>query len=115
MYWAVDACAVNTRVHKQDKFWSREEKTAERKKVVSCSLQLCSTFSNSVVKDYSVDMGTETNKDDRSSPEYLAQLLKDKKQLQALPNIFIHAEKVLNEGKSRPFREVFCAGFRVAN
>ena len=44
-------------------------------------------------------MGTETNKDDRNTPEYLAQLLKDKKQIQALPNVFIHTEKILDEGK----------------
>lgn len=49
-------------------------------------------------------MGTETNKDDRNTPEYLAQLLKDKKQLQALPNVFIHTEKILDEGKFR-FKE----------
>ncbi|XP_050393703.1 KH domain-containing RNA-binding protein qki.S isoform X2 [Patella vulgata] len=42
-------------------------------------------------------MGTETNKDDRSTPEYLAQLLKDKKQIQALPNVFVHVEKLLDE------------------
>lgn len=45
-------------------------------------------------------MGTETNKDDRNNPEYLAQLLKDKKQIQALPNVFVHVEKLLDEGKS---------------
>ena len=44
-------------------------------------------------------MGTETNKDERNTPEYLSQLLKDKKQIQALPNVFIHAEKLLDEGK----------------
>lgn len=45
------------------------------------------------------NMGTETNKDERNTPEYLAQLLKDKKQIQALPNVFVHAEKLLDEGK----------------
>lgn len=49
-------------------------------------------------------MGTETNKDDRNNPEYLAQLLKDKKQIQALPNIFVHVEKLLDEGKSNLFQ-----------
>jgi len=44
-------------------------------------------------------MGTETNKDDRNNPEYLAQLLKDKKQIQAFPNVFVHLEKLLDEGK----------------
>ncbi|KAK0052617.1 protein quaking-like isoform X3 [Biomphalaria pfeifferi] len=46
-------------------------------------------------------MGTETNKDDRNTPEYLAQLLKDKKQIQALPNVFIHTEKILDEEINR--------------
>ncbi|CAG5123101.1 unnamed protein product, partial [Candidula unifasciata] len=46
-------------------------------------------------------MGTETHKDDRNTPEYLAQLLKDKKQIQALPNVFIHAEKILDEEINR--------------
>ncbi|XP_025098636.1 protein quaking-B-like isoform X3 [Pomacea canaliculata] len=46
-------------------------------------------------------MGTETNKDDRNNPEYLAQLLKDKKQIQALPNIFVHVEKLLDEEINR--------------
>ena len=49
-------------------------------------------------------MGTENNnnfnnKEDRSSPEYLAQLLKDKKQIQAFPNVFLHAERLIDEGK----------------
>ena len=46
-------------------------------------------------------MGTETNKDERNTPEYLAQLLKDKKQIQAFPNVFVHLEKLLDEGKFR--------------
>ena len=45
-------------------------------------------------------MGTETNKyEDRNSPEYLAQLLKDKKQIQAFPSVFMHLERLLDEGK----------------
>ncbi|XP_067675223.1 protein quaking-A-like isoform X1 [Haliotis asinina] len=47
------------------------------------------------------NMGTETNKDERNTPEYLAQLLKDKKQIQALPNVFVHAEKLLDEEINR--------------
>jgi Homodimerisation region of STAR domain protein len=35
---------------------------------------------------------------DRRSSEYLGQLLNDKKQLQALPNVFVHVEKLLDEG-----------------
>lgn len=54
-------------------------------------------------------MGTETNKDDRNNPEYLAQLLKDKKQIQAFPNVFVHLEKLLDEGKFWPDNfQVFC-------
>ena len=36
---------------------------------------------------------------DRKSSEYLAQLLNDKKQLHALPNVFVHVEKILDEGR----------------
>ncbi len=39
-------------------------------------------------------------KEDRNTPEYLAQLLKDKKQIQAFPNVFLHAERLIDEGKS---------------
>lgn len=43
-------------------------------------------------------MGTENNNmEGRSSPEYLAQLLKDKKQIQAFPNVFVHLERLLDE------------------
>jgi hypothetical protein len=35
----------------------------------------------------------------QSSPsEYLSQLIKDKKQLAAFPNIFSHLERILDEG-----------------
>lgn len=33
-----------------------------------------------------------------NTTEYLAQLLKDKKQLAAFPNVFIHLERLLDEG-----------------
>ncbi|XP_052810086.1 KH domain-containing RNA-binding protein qki.L-like isoform X2 [Mya arenaria] len=46
-------------------------------------------------------MGTDTNKDERNNPEYLAQLLKDKKQIQAFPNVFVHLEKLLDEEINR--------------
>ena len=36
---------------------------------------------------------------DVNSTEYLAQLLKDKKQIAAFPNVFIHLERLLDEGK----------------
>lgn len=33
------------------------------------------------------------------TPEYLAQLLKDKNSLPMVPNMFLHVERVLDEGK----------------
>ena len=41
-------------------------------------------------------MGTDPN--ERTTPEYLAQLLKDKKQMQAFPNLFTHTERLLDDG-----------------
>jgi hypothetical protein len=35
-----------------------------------------------------------------NTTEYLAQLLKDKKQLAAFPNVFLHLERLLDEGRS---------------
>ena len=37
----------------------------------------------------------------QSIADYLAQLLKDRKQLAALPNVFTHLERLLDEGESR--------------
>ena len=34
-----------------------------------------------------------------STADYLAQLLKDKKQLAAFPNVFLHMERLLDDGK----------------
>ena len=44
-------------------------------------------------------MGTENNKEERNTPQYLAQLLKDKNQVQAFPNVFLTLERLLDEGK----------------
>ena len=44
-------------------------------------------------------MGTETTNEEKSGADYLSQLLKDKKQLQAFPNVFIHLERILDDGK----------------
>jgi len=41
----------------------------------------------------------EQSGEERSGAEYLAQLLKDKKQIQAFPNVFIHLERLLDDGK----------------
>lgn len=35
-----------------------------------------------------------------NSPDYLAQLLKDRKQMQAFSNVFIHLGRILEDGKS---------------
>lgn len=43
-------------------------------------------------------MGTESNKE-KTGAEYLSQLLKDKKQIQAFPNVFLHLERILDEGE----------------
>lgn len=37
----------------------------------------------------------------QSIADYLAQLLKDRKQLAALPNVFTHLERLLDEGEFR--------------
>ena len=44
------------------------------------------------------------NNNTQSIADYLAQLLKDKKQLAAFPNVFVHLERLLDDGKRRqPF------------
>lgn len=43
----------------------------------------------------------DANSNSHSIADYLAQLLKDKKQLAAFPSVFIHVERLLDEGKSR--------------
>lgn len=40
-----------------------------------------------------------TNASTQSIADYLAQLLKDRKQLAAFPNVFIHVERLLDEGE----------------
>lgn len=40
-----------------------------------------------------------TNASTQSIADYLAQLLKDRKQLAAFPNVFHHVERLLEEGK----------------
>ena len=44
-------------------------------------------------------MGDHHNNNTQSIADYLAQLLKDKKQLAAFPNVFIHMERLLDEGE----------------
>ena len=47
----------------------------------------------------SMRMGDTTNNNTQSIADYLAQLLKDKKQLAAFPNVFIHMERLLDDGE----------------
>lgn len=42
---------------------------------------------------------TANNPSTQSIADYLAQLLKDRKQLAAFPNVFIHVERLLDEGE----------------
>lgn len=46
--------------------------------------------------------------------EYLAQLLKDKKQLAAFPNVFNHLERLLDEGKSNISNPQLCPLFKYS-
>jgi protein quaking len=45
-------------------------------------------------------MGESGNTSTQSIADYLAQLLKDKKQLAAFPNVFVHMERLLDDGKA---------------
>lgn len=42
---------------------------------------------------------SNTNTTTQSIADYLAQLLKDRKQLAAFPNVFLHVERLIDEGK----------------
>ncbi len=46
---------------------------------------------------------TQTDPSLADNPEYLSQLLKDKRQLSAVPNMFMHIERLLDQGKKRNF------------
>lgn len=48
----------------------------------------------------SIKMCDNTNTTTQSIADYLSQLLKDRKQLAAFPNVFIHVERLLDEGKN---------------
>ncbi len=41
----------------------------------------------------------QTNSNLTDAPEYLSQLLKDRRQLAALPTMFFHVERLLDQGK----------------
>lgn len=46
---------------------------------------------------------TNSNATTQSIADYLAQLLKDRKQLAAFPNVFLHVERLIDEGECRIF------------
>ncbi|XP_069705815.1 protein held out wings isoform X2 [Periplaneta americana] len=50
---------------------------------------------------------SDTNPNTQSIADYLAQLLKDKKQLAAFPNVFIHVERLLDEEISKVRASLF--------
>lgn len=52
-------------------------------------------------------MCDNTNTTTQSIADYLSQLLKDRKQLAAFPNVFIHVERLLDEGESVISRFLF--------
>ena len=73
------------------------------------------TFTSQVVSERKAfTMGTENNSkiEERNTPEYLAQLLKDKKQIQAFPNVFLHAERLIDEGELVMASSSFCGVLR---
>ena len=47
------------------------------------------------------------NNNTQSIADYLAQLLKDKKQLAAFPNVFLHLERLLDDGKTLFLQDLF--------
>jgi len=55
----------------------------------------------------SMRMGDTTNNNTQSIADYLAQLLKDKKQLAAFPNVFIHMERLLDDEISKVRANLF--------
>ena len=48
------------------------------------------------------------NNNTQSIADYLAQLLKDKKQLAAFPNVFLHVERLLDDGKRNHSLKCLC-------
>lgn len=52
-------------------------------------------------------MCDNNNPSTQSIADYLAQLLKDRKQLAAFPNVFMHMERLLDEGRSKSCRTIY--------
>ena len=53
------------------------------------------------------------NNNTQSIADYLAQLLKDKKQFAAFPNVFLHVERLLDDGKTNTFQSSFGYDFFI--
>lgn len=60
---------------------------------------LIETFNVPLVVKLVFKMCDNTNPSTQSIADYLAQLLKDRKQLAAFPNVFMHMERLLDEGR----------------
>ncbi|OXU25625.1 hypothetical protein TSAR_005726 [Trichomalopsis sarcophagae] len=56
-------------------------------------------------------MCDNTNSTTQSIADYLSQLLKDRKQLAAFPNVFIHVERLLDEGLQHVEQVLFIIEF----
>lgn len=59
------------------------------------------THSLSPIAHISSSPNSSSNQPQQFSADYLSQLLKDKKQLTAFPNIFMHMERLVDEGKRK--------------
>ena len=77
----------------------RHCQTVETWKEESEGIQLDSVNKHTETIQQSMRMGDNTNNNTQSIADYLAQLLKDKKQLAAFPNVFIHMERLLDDGE----------------
>ena len=75
----------------------RHSQTVESWKEESEETELDSVNTETIHQ--SMRMGDNTNNNTQSIADYLAQLLKDKKQLAAFPNVFIHMERLLDDGE----------------
>ena len=77
----------------------RQDQTVETWKEESEETQLDSVNKHTETIRQIMRMSDTTNNNTQSIADYLAQLLKDKKQLAAFPNVFIHMERLLDDGE----------------
>jgi len=75
----------------------RRQATARMESLTSAVSPGYSSSSSSSTSESSV---TSPAPPTSNSPDYLAQLLKDRKQMQAFSNVFIHLGRILEDGKS---------------